>query len=215
LIRRKTLEVRSRLVVGAALLAVALLAPASAAAQRTYIEPFFGWRVGGSVVDVSRETVEYDVETSSSWGFVIGNDFWPDRGLELLYSTQSTEIEARSLDGTVVPIGLRVDQYMFGGRQTYRLPEPWALPFVTGYAGLTRLSSSTGDVNDGARFAIGAGTGITFAFSPRVGLQLLARGYLTFVNESVAVACSGGCVVRFAGSSFVQGDLGGGLSVRF
>ena len=195
---------------------LASLAPARAAAQRTYIEPFYGWRVGGSVVDVGRETLEYDIENSSAWGFVIGRDFWPDRGLELLYSTQSTEIEARTVEGTVAPIGLRVDHYMFGGRQTYRLPQsPRTLPFVTGYAGLTRLSSSTGDVNDGARFAIGAGTGITFAITPYVGLQLLARGYLTFVNESVGVACSGGCVVRFAGTSLVQGDFGGGLAVRF
>ena len=60
------------------------------------------------------------------------------------------------------------------------------------------------------------GGGAKFVLSPRIGLRLEGRGYLTFTNMTLSGICGGvGCSVSFSGGGILQFEMLSGVTFSF
>jgi hypothetical protein len=197
---------------GTILALVAGVAPA--AAQNVEISPFYGYRVGGSISQVSAGPV-VDDDGGPSFGVTVNVVFGSlTDGLKLegVYSHEEARLKIDT--GPFDPPGearAEVDQILVGG--TRDLTDGRARPFLSGLLGITRYAVP-GDTE--VRFAIGVGTGLKAYFTRNLGLRLDARGYMTIVNLGGAGVCGGfGCAIAFDVSPAFQADLTAGLIVAF
>jgi hypothetical protein len=199
----------------AVLIAIALvLAAAPAVAQTIEITPFGGYRVGGSIGEVTAGPV-IDDDGGPSVGVVVDVVFGtPTNGLKVegVFSHEEAELKVRT--GSFDPpayVRAQVDHLLVGGSQD--LTDGRARPFLSGLLGITRYAVP-GDTE--IRFALGVGTGIKFYATPHIGVRLDARGYMTIVNLGGAGVCGGyGCAIRFDVSPAFQADLTAGLLIAF
>jgi len=199
------------------LVASALLVLATAAtteAQTVEISPFYGYRVGGSISQVTAGPV-VDDDGGPSFGAIVDVVYGPPAdGLkfEALYSHEEARLKVRTSDFDPPSyVHAQVDQIMVGGTQD--LTSDRARPFLSGLLGITRYAVP-GDME--VRFAIGAGAGLKANLTRNLGLRLDARGYMTIVNLGGAGVCGGfGCAIAFNISPTYQADLTAGLIVAF
>ena len=185
----------------------------SAAAQKVEISPFGGYRVGWGVAEVQGAPVTDD-DGGISVGVLADIPFGPpqDRyAVELLFSRERATVIARpSILDPLVRAQITVDQIMIGGIQ--ELEDGPGRPFLTGLVGLTRYAAP--DYRE-VRFALGLGGGGKFFATPRLGLRIDGRVFVTILNLSGGAACSGGCVLTLHTNPVVQGELTAGLILAF
>jgi hypothetical protein len=88
--------------------------------------------------------------------------------------------------------------------------------FGTFWLGATRFVPGLTGLDSEIRFGAGVGLGVKKFFSRNVGVRLETRALYTLVSSEGGVACANGtCLFAFSGSSFWQGDVGGGLILAF
>jgi hypothetical protein len=186
----------------------------TAAAQTVEISPFYGYRVGGSISEVTAGPV-VDDDGGPSFGVIADVVFGlPAEGLKVegVYSHEEARLTVRTSQfDPPSHVNAQVDQVLVGGMRD--LTDGRARPFLSGLFGITRYAVP-GDVE--VRFAIGVGTGLKAYVTPRLGLRLDARGYMTIVNLGGAGVCGGyGCAIAFNVSPAFQADLTAGLILAF
>ena len=87
--------------------------------------------------------------------------------------------------------------------------------YVVGGLGATFFSPGLAGLSDEVRPSANAGIGWQWAVARNVALRSELRGYVTLVNSSGGLFCSGGCVVSIRGQSLVQVEALMGVSIGF
>jgi hypothetical protein len=184
-------------------------------AQTVEISPFYGYRFGSTISQVTAGPV-VDDDGGPSFGAIVNVVYGPPSdGLkfEALYSHEEARLKVRASDfDPPTYVNAQVDQILAGGTQD--LSGDRARPFLSGLLGITRYSVP-GDTE--LRFAIGAGAGLKAYLTRNLGLRLDARGYMTIVDlgGSAGVCGGGGCAIAFHISPTFQADFTAGLIVAF
>jgi hypothetical protein len=65
------------------------------------------------------------------------------------------------------------------------------------------------------RPSLNLGVGYQLPLAQQLALRFEARGYVTVVNSSAGLFCSGGCVFKIKGDAVTQGEAQLGLSYCF
>lgn len=151
------------------------------------------------------------VSSAASFGISFDYDLDAARELQLFYGQQSTKVDP----GAGGPrFDMDVRYLHFGG--TYFFDGPIGRgPYAVGGLGVTHLSPSLGGLSSETRASLNVGFGYLWPLSRTVGLRAEARAFLTLLNSSSALFCSGGCVVLLSGDAFAQGQGMLGLTVKF
>ena len=206
------------------LLATATLFATPLAAQadspRFEFTPFVGGRVGGgfdvSTTDGNDSSV--DLGSGASYGIDLGLYRDSQSFYELLYSTQSTSLDASDpvLDG----VDLRVDYLQFGGTLFFPQDSDFFVPYLSLTIGATFMEPDYSGYDSETRFSGSLGGGFRIPFNDNVALNLGLRGYLTLINSDTSLFCvsdsgDAGCLLRSSGSTFFQAEGQLGISVRF
>jgi hypothetical protein len=188
-----------------ALVALALAgAPASAADYS--IAAYAGWRVSTGIDDaVTGE--ETDIDDSASFSLAVDRTLDASRTLQLFFSQQSTRLSAGSPARTA--FDLKVRHLHFGGTADF------GGPYAVGGLGVSWLSPGLDGFDDEVRPSMNVGFGYAWPLGTNVALRLEGRAYLTLLNSSGGLFCSGGCLVVLKGDGLLQGEAMLGLSARF
>ena len=198
------------------LLVVFLAAASPSAAQGIEVVPFGGYRFGLSGTAGSPfAPVVYDAGGGVSFGALVDVPYGPVQdGLkfEALFSRERSwiEVQQRSAFDPATKVDVTVDHAMIGGVQELETAPGRA--FIGALFGLSRFAAP--DQVD-VRFTIALSAGVKFFASRHVGIRLDARGYMTIVSLSGAVACVGGCVIAFNVNPAYQADFTAGLIIAF
>jgi hypothetical protein len=197
----------------AVVLPISTLASAQApAGAETNVTLYGGYRFGGELKDVT---------TDKTWQFTDGPayslaaDFPLSRYTqwEIFVSHRSTALKANGFAPIANNIGLDVTYVHVGG--TY-FPHGVGQGFYgVGGLGATQLSPDQSGLNSATRFSLNLGAGYMIPIFEHVALKLEARGFVTILNSSGSMFCSGGCVVQVKGSTLTQGELMAGIAARF
>lgn len=179
-------------------------------AQDVEITPFVGWRASDSVEEVNTGTT-IKLDETRSYGLLLSLKQDPDVSYDFLFSRQNTQLQPDSPTGSTE--SLRLDYYQVGGTVFYDYDK--LHPFVTGGLGATHISPANDAFSSQTKFSLSLGGGLKIPVTQRLGLRFEARGYGTVVGSSGAILCSGGCVVQFNGSLFMQFEASAGLTVAF
>lgn len=188
-------------------------APARPPEKESNLTFYAGYRFGGELTDVATDD-KWEVTEGGS--YAVAADFGLSRNTqwELFVSHRSADLKASGLFSPVVnDFGLDITYYHIGG--TY-FPEQVGRGFyVVGGLGATRLSPQQSGLDSETRFSFNIGGGYMIPATKHVGIRLEARGFVTLLDSSGGMFCSGGCVVQVKGTTMTQGELSAGLAVRF
>jgi len=211
-----------RLLARAAALASALLATASIAAEapRFEITPFAGGRIGGGFDiedETSGEESEVDLDNGAGFGIDLGLRAHENGFYELLYSQQSTGLDANepALEG----VDIRVDYLHVGGTALFP-QESWFVPYLSMTIGATFLEPTEGNYDSETKLSGSLGGGFRFPISEHVQVVLGLRGYLTLIDSDTNLFCVSGpeeaaCLIKSPGSTFFQTEGQLGISFAF
>jgi hypothetical protein len=107
---------------------------------------------------------------------------------------------------------LAVDYVQFGGG--YQPEEGRVRPFVAASLGFTRYGVDPGAVRNAIDFSGSIAGGFKVPIGKRLAFRFEVRGYATFGDAAVSVACGPGCSVQFAGTGWYQLAARAGLAIR-
>lgn len=193
-------------------------APARAEAPRYEVSAFGGYRVGGEFRaddPLSSDSRKIDLEEGGGWG--IGLALYRDATsfYELLYSTQTTQLDR--IDPAFGKVDITTEYFQFGGTLLFELT-PSLKSYLSLTIGVTRFDADgrsaetepSGSLGGGVRIPVGDRADVTFG----------VRGYMTLVDSNTGFFCSsingeGTCLVRTTGSSVFQGEATVGFALRF
>lgn len=190
-----------------------LLLAGSLGAEEVELAPFAGIQFGGHLHSPVYGT-SFSVEEGADFGATLDvplDEVWR---VEALYSRQSTEL--RSARALAPAFPLVIERYMVGVVE--ELESERAVRFFgAGLVGATRFVPPDFDRGGELRFAVGLSLGAKVRVSRRLGLRFEARTFYTVVDGGgSAIFCAAGtCLFDFEGSGLWQGDLTGGLILRF
>ncbi|HET7204477.1 MAG TPA: outer membrane beta-barrel protein [Steroidobacteraceae bacterium] len=205
-----------------ALALVAALGAATVAAEtpRFELTPFVGGRIGGGF-DIEDETTgeesSVDLDNGGGFGIDLGLYAYPTGMYELLYSSQSTGLDAN--DPALDSVDIRVDYLQVGGTALFP-QETWFVPYLSLTIGATFLEPEKGNYDSETKFSGSIGGGFRFPVNERFNVVLGLRGYLTLIDSDTDLFCvsEGGdatCLIKSTGSTFFQTEGQLGVSVRF
>jgi hypothetical protein len=213
--RQIFLRHRASALAGVALLASALPATAQEPVQDYYnfeITPFYGYTVGGEFED-SLDGSDRDIDENNHFGIIFNAavDEW--RHYELLYSTQSTEIEGS------VPMDLDVEYLQIGG--TVRHPDAErVIPYFGITVGAARFSPDGPGLDDETKLAFSVAGGLNVPITDRIGLRFDARAFISMLDTDGNIFCvsdadGGACAIRTESDTLLQYSAALGLTVGF
>jgi opacity protein-like surface antigen len=189
------------------MLVLLFLGTTSASAAGLEVAPFYGVRFGGQLRDASGDSI--NLNSAPAVGATINI---PLRGmkekLELLYSHQETDFSV----GAFPAIDVTVDEWQAGLLREYDYDG--TQPFLVGTLGATSFSFSN-NINSSTLFSLGLGGGVKYLATDNIGFRLDLRATVSIVEGSGSAACSGGCVVHFQGSTFIQGEIIPSVLIKF
>jgi hypothetical protein len=189
------------------------LAPALSA-QSFEVSPFYGYRFGGSFVDLYTAQ-PFDLDGAPATGIAFDVRIYDDDDFQVegLFTHQAADVSLEALAGRPAEL-LRVaaDHWLVGALQEFDAGN--VRPFTTGMAGLTRYAAN-GD--NEFRFTLSAGGGVKMFPARRVGIRLDGRLFSTFVDGGGnAIACTPGvCLVGLHVSVVWQAEFTAAVIVRF
>jgi hypothetical protein len=192
-------------------LVLGLLGTFAAAAADYSVTVFAGWRASTGIDDaVTGE--QADIDDSVSYSIALERSLDAGRTLQLFFSQQNTRLAIAG--PTPTAFDLKVRHLHLGG--TYYIDGPaGAGPYAVGGVGITSLSPGLDGFDDEVRPSMNVGFGYAWPLGTSVTARIEARGYLTLLNSSGGLFCSGGCVVVLKGDGLAQGEVMLGLSARF
>lgn len=195
----------------AVIVTLSLSGPLTAAAADYSVTAFAGWRAS-SGIDEAVTGEEADIDDSASFSIALDRSFDAGRTLQLFFSQQNTRLATGG--PTPVKFDLRVRHLHFGG--TFYIDGPiGAGPYAVGGVGVTLLSPGLDGFDDEVRPSMNVGFGYAWPLGTNVTVRIEARGYLTLLDSSGGLFCSGGCVVVLKGDGLAQGEVMLGLGARF
>ncbi len=209
-------------------LSTLMFGAAHADQPRFEFTPFFTQRGDGGFLDASNNNVNLAGKSGMAGAF---NWAASDHGsqYELLYSRQSTRTDGNQTDGSA-PIDMRIEYLQLGGTTLLGDEEGHVVPFASGGIGAARFTpgvaaSSAQVLSQETRWAFSLGGGVRIPVATHVRLRFEVRGYLTWLDGSSSLFCSGNttttstttvtCPLQAKGQTFFQYEALGGVSVGF
>ena len=194
-----------------------LALPATGWAQnRGDVSAIVGYQWGGSI-NTREGTLKLDPDLN--YGVEVDIVARPGAEVVLLYNRQDTEVKLASR-GVGLPdttlFGAAVNYFQIGGMAApYR--QGAAKPFFAATFGLTWFDPKVVGVGSEWRFSGSLGGGVKVMPSRRVGLRAQLRWWFTFLSAGSDWWCGlpGGCFVSTTGTLVSQGEVSGGLVIRF
>ncbi len=174
-----------------------------------------GFRDGGSFTDAyTDQSLSIDgsgtIAASLDWGLDGA------RQAQLFLSHQRSHL---GLDqGPLTPVGSQLPlnvTYLHIGGTVFFDGEIGKGGYLVGGLGATWFDPTQSGYSDELRASMNLGLGYQLPLGERFALRFEARGYLTLVNSSGGLFCSGGCVVAIKGDAVTQGEVQVGLSYRY
>ena len=201
---------------GLASLAGLVAAAPAVAQEQDYaafeITPFYGYMAGGEFESPTTNT-DRDLDENNNFGVIFNAavDQW--RHYELLYSTQSTEI-----DGTL-PIDIDVQYLQIGGTVSNPDAER-VIPYFGITVGAARFSPDQSGLDDETKFALTVGTGVKVPITDHIGVRFDARAFISLLDTDGNIFCVsdngvGTCAIRTKSDTFLQYHAALGLIVAF
>ncbi len=182
----------------------------------TEFTPFTGYRVSGEFEETSTNTT-LGVRDEESFGFVFNLDAGSDTQYDLLYSKQSSSLQA----GQVVPnetlFDIDIEYLHLGGIKLYSINKNIKSFFGAGL-GFTHFDPKVESYSSKSKFSFNLSGGIKAQLSKSLGLRLGFTWLATPVSDESAIFCGGspgGCTVYFKGSLFSQFETSLGLIFGF
>ena len=207
---------RSRLIQVVILLLTVAGAGRTAHAQDYALTVYGGYRDGGSFRDASSDQA-LDIQGSGAFAISLDRPLDSRRQVQVFVSRQSSELgieqtAAAPAVGNQLP--LTVTYIHVGG--TYFVNGPIGKgPYAAGGLGVTIFDLDLSGSEAEVRPSLNLGFGYQVLLGESVGLRFEARWYVTLVDSSGGLFCSGGCVVSIKGDAVTQGEALFGLSFRF
>lgn len=199
--------------VGLALAAAA--APASAQELDYYefeITPFYGYMAGGEFESPLTNT-DRNIDEGNNFGVIFNAavDQW--RHYELLYSTQSSEIDG------ALPIDLDVQYLQIGGTVSHPDAER-VIPYFGITVGAARFSPDQAGLDDETKLAFTVGTGVKVPITDHIGVRFDARAFVSLLDTDGNIFCVsdngvGTCAIRTKSDTLLQFHAALGLIVAF
>jgi hypothetical protein len=213
--RQFSLRNRMRAALGATL----LVAAASASAQEPTdnyssfeITPFYGYAAGGEFEDPSTNT-DRDLDEDNNFGIIFNAavDQW--RHYELLYSTQSTQVDG------AVPMDLDVEYLQIGGTVSNPDAER-VIPYFGLTVGAARFSPDQSGLDDETKLAFSVAGGFKVPITDHLGVRFDARAFISLLDTDGNIFCvsdagGGACAIRAKSDTFLQYSAALGLIVAF
>jgi hypothetical protein len=190
---------------------VSLTAPAIAQGEDG-VTLYAGYRFGGEFTDVNTEQ-PWEFTDGGSFALSLAKGIDPQRQYEFFVSHRNGALKPPGFSAVTSNIGLAVTYYHIGGNY---FPEGLGRGvYLAGGLGLTHLDPREQGLNSETRFSLSLGFGYMIPAGKHLGFKLEARGYLTVVDSTSAIFCSGGCIIQVKADSFTQVDVLAGVSARF
>jgi hypothetical protein len=176
------------------------------------ITPFYGYMAGGEFEDPVDGT-DRDLDEDNNFGVIFNAavDEW--RHYELLYSSQSTQI-----DGSV-PMDLDVQYLQIGG--TVSNPDAeHVIPYFGMTVGAARFSPDLAGLDDETKLAFSIAGGVKVPITERIGLRFDVRAFVSLLDTDGNIFCvsdsaGGACAIRAKSDTLLQYSAGLGLIVGF
>jgi hypothetical protein len=196
----------------AALFMIVAAAAALPATAEVELTPTLGVRAGGSV---DANVADQTIDPSLSFGLTLDLPLEPEKWIAVMWSHQRTEFNSDGLFENDSSFELGINYLHVGG--VYRPgPSKKTQGFVMVGAGVTWVQPQPSDFSDELGLSGVLGGGAKFVLSPRIGLRLEGRGYLTFTSMTLSGTCGGvGCSIGFSGGGFLQVEALGGVTFSF
>ena len=184
-----------------------LLAPPALA--QISVSVFGGYAVSEGIEnDTSGERAS--VKSAVAFGVSADYDLESARQLQLFYGQQNTSLDP----GGTPRFDFDVRYLHLGG--TYFFDGPIGRgPYAVGGVGVTHFSPSMNGLSSETKASLNVGFGYLWPIGSAVAVRAEVRGFVTLLNSSGGLFCSGGCTVFLSGDSFVQGQAMLGLTARF
>jgi hypothetical protein len=180
------------------LLAVALMLAAPAVQARDVELTAFGG-------------IQYSAFTTDPhFGGTLSVDLDGEWRVDVLYSRQPVGVPDGVSEGYAL---VAVERYLGAIQQQTGMPGDKTRFFGLGMLGATRFQ--TASRGSEAHFTAGVALGIKHVLSRGFGFRVEAHGYYVSGATSAVGACSGGCVLAYSGTGNWEGNLSGGLTLRF
>ena len=162
---------------------------------------------------IENQTTGERANVSSGAAFGVAADYELDsaRQVQLFYGQQSTRLDP---GGGQPRFDLDVRYLHLGGTYFFEGPIGHG-PYAVGGLGATHFSPSLNGLSSETSFSLNIGFGYLWPLSSAIAVRVEARAFLTALNSSSTLFCSGGCVVLLRGDGFAQGQAMLGLTARF
>jgi hypothetical protein len=171
-----------------------------------------GYRGGGGFTDAGTEQA-MDLEGSGAFGLALDLPLDGARQYQIFLSRQGTRLNAGAASpGETLSMSVT---YLHIGGTSFIEGTAGRGPYVVGGLGATVFSPGASGYSNEVRASANVGVGYQWPLGERMAIRVEARGYLTLVNSSGGLFCSGGCVVSVKGDIFTQGEALIGLTARF
>ncbi len=205
----------------ALIFAILLMIPSAALAQNRFeISPYFGWRHGNDISDVSGVSV--DLDSGVAYGFMVDVGVTDNLYAEFIYSYRETmgqvfvppNLPEPGPSGTFDIEG-NVDYYQGGLLYQWDLANPMIKPFVVGTIGAASMRSG-GESN--TRFSMSGGAGVKVMFSRNIGFRGEYRLFSTstnFVGRGGWCDWWGFCYTFLTNKYLYQSQFSAGLTIGF
>lgn len=183
---------------------------ASPAVAQVSATAFGGYAVSEGIDnDTSGERAS--VKSGVAFGVAADFDLDSSRQLQLFYGQQNTTLNP---GGGQPRFDFDVRYLHLGG--TYFFEGPIGRgPYAVGGVGVTHFSPDLGGLQSETKASLNVGFGYLWPLGRAVAVRAEARAFVTLLNDSGGLFCSGGCTVVLRGDAFVQGQAMVGLTARF
>jgi hypothetical protein len=190
----------------------------AAQAQGNSITLYGAYREGGGFTEANSGQ-SLSVEGSGAGAISLDWALDGRRQWQIYLSRQNTHlVAAPSTTPTPAPLAtpfpLSVTYLHIGGSYFFDGPVGQG-PYVVGGLGATLFQPGLGGYASELRASMNLGLGYQIPLGERVALRTEVRGYLTAVNSSSYLFCSGGCVLAIQGDALTQAELVLGVSFRY
>lgn len=181
------------------------------------ITPFGAATFGGTFKDIDAD-LDAELDDSGSFGVILNLRESANTQWELIYASQSTDLDTREFGATAPEIDVDIQYLQIGG--TYLGEGNRARPYVAATIGGTHISPTLGDLRSDTFWSASIGAGLQVFPSERIGLRLEGRVWGTLLRSSTDLFCSSGsqgglCAVSVDGDALWQFTALAGVVVRF
>jgi hypothetical protein len=197
-----------------ALLVGLLLLCARPAAAQTSLTVYGGYRGGGNFQQTASPNTTLELKSAAAASVSLDWVIDASRQVEVFASRQATEIPA-SVTGTISPVVPLTVSYLHLGGTNFFEGTVGRGPYVVGGLGITYLAPGLPGLSAEVRPSMNVGLGYQLPLASSLALRFEVRGYITLVNSSANLFCSGGCVLSIKGDGLTQGEAMLGLAYSF